>query len=322
MLILIGSSGMLAAQAPTAPQAPAAPQEAITTLKLQTRIVGVSAMVRDKKGHPISNLTKQDFTLKEDGKPQTIRYFSQGSELPLTLALLVDTSGSQRGYIEDETKASKVFFQAMLTRPEDRAVLVQFDSDVRRLQAMTNSVEKLQAGLSLLDQPHEPGLNSRGGTLLYDAIDLTTRALLVKEEGRRAMVLLTDGGDNGSRLSIAQAIATAQRDDIIVYSIFYGEDRARDRGMPVLKAISDYTGGRVFTVTHKTSLADIYAQIAEDMRLQYQIGYTPPESSPGTYHIIDLQPVDKHMTIEARKGYYTMRPKPSVESTPPTPASN
>jgi len=326
-VLLIGSAGMTAASAqdpppPPPPTSPATPppdvpapvEEPLPTLKLQTRVVAVSAVVRDKKGHPISNLTKADFTLKEDGKLQTIRYFSQGSDLPLTLALLVDTSGSQRGFIEDETAASKVFFEAMLTRPEDRAVLVQFDNDVRRLQVMTNSVEQLQAGLARLAERHPPTPNRHGGTLLYDAIDLTARAVLRKEDGRRAMVILTDGGDNGSELTIEQAIGEAQREDIVIYCVFYGQEFAADRGMPVLNALADYTGGRVFTVSRKAPLAQIYAQIAEDMRLQYQIGYAPPESPVGSYHQIELKPVDKHMLIEARNGYYTMRPKVPPES--------
>jgi Ca-activated chloride channel family protein len=311
--ILLFAAALLPAQEPGTP----APEEPITTIKLQTRIVGVSAIAVDKKGQPVTGLTRNDFVLKEDGVPQTIRYFSQGSDLPLTLALLVDTSGSQTGYVRDEIKASRAFFPAMLLKPEDRAVLVQFDNDVRRLQVLTNRVDQLNERLNLLSEPNR-SFTGRGGTLLYDAIYLTSRALLRNEEGRRAMVLLTDGGDNGSHYSLAQAIGEAQRQDIVIYSIYYGED---SHGKKILKTISDYTGGRAFEVSHKTPLADIYAQIAEDMRLQYQLGYTPPEAQVGSYHLIDLTPVDKKLTIVARKGYYTTDAQPKPASTAASTAS-
>jgi len=299
-ILLLGALGAIAsAQEP--PQA-SPPDQPITTLQLNTKVVGVSAVVLDKKNRPVSGLTKGDFVLKEDGVPQTVRYFSQGSDLPLTLALMVDTSGSQRGYIDDEIKASGAFFPTMLTKPEDRAVLVQFDYDVRRLQALTNSVPDLTERLEYLSQPHPQPPGSRGGTLLFDAIYLTSRALLRKEDGRRAMILLTDGGDRGSRYSIAEAIGEAQRQDIVIYSIYYGDD---SEGKKILRTISSYTGGRVFTVGGKTTLASIYTQIAEDMRLQYQLGYTPPESKPGSYHLIDLAPINKQLIVAARKGYYT-----------------
>ena len=310
-------AGALSAHAQE-PATPPAPQEPLTTLTLNTRIVGVSAIVLDKRGQPVSGLTKDDFVLKEDKALQTIRYFSQGSDLPLTLALMVDTSGSQRGYIDDEIQASRAFFPAMLKKPEDRAVLVQFDYDVRRLQVLTNKPDLLNQRLDLLSQPHD-GIGGRGGTLLYDAIYASSRALLRNEDGRRAMVLLTDGGDNGSQRSLAEAVGEAQRDDVVVYSIYYGEDT---RGKRILKTISDFTGGRVFEVSRKTPLAQIYTDIAEDMRFQYQLGYTPPEAKVGDYHIIELKPVNKQLTVIARKGYYTTNAKPKTTSAAGPPASN
>ncbi len=307
LLLLLAAGAAASAQQPAT--TPEAPQDALPTLKLQTRVVAVSAIVRDKHGLPIPNLTAADFTLKEDGQPQPIRYLSSGSELPLTLALMVDTSGSQRRFIADETAASQVFFRAMLTRPEDRAVLVQFDTDVLRLQGMTNSVDKLTAALGHLSEPHDAASGSHGGTLLYDAIYATSRSLLQNEKGRRAMVLLTDGGDNGSRITLDQAVSAALRQDVAIYSVFYSDVDSGDShfGKRVLEALSSSTGGRVFVVSKKLSLEAIYARIAEDMRLQYQIGYTPPPSSPGTFHRIELTTRDKHATVAARKGYFTLR---------------
>ena len=297
-----------------------------TTLKIGTRIVGVSAVVLDNRNEPVKGLTRDDFTLKQDGKDQDIRYFSQDSDLPLTLALMVDTSGSQKAFIEDETEASEKFFRVMLTRPADRAVLVQFDYEVLQLQAMTSQVQTLENSLRFLSLPHptgRPAPPGGGGTLLYDGIVVASQKVLTNERGRRAMVILTDGVDNGSRTDLQQAVAAAQRADIVVYSVLYSmaesgfsgggyspgpHSSGRVSGRDVLNALSNATGGRVFTVSPKTPLDLIYAQIADDMRLQYQIGYTPPESQPGSYHKIELKTKAKHVTVQARQGYYTPLP--------------
>ena len=283
-----------------------------TTLTISTRIVAVSAIVLDKRGAPVANLTRDDFSLFEDDKPVPIASLTQDADRPLTLALMVDTSGSQRHFIADETSASELFFQAMLTRPEDRATLIQFDTGVFRLHTMTPSIAALEAALTHLAEDHsalQPS-SPRGGTLLYDAVCAVAEKSLAPEPGRRAMVLLTDGGDDGSRLSLDRAIACAQRADIVVYSIFYSEHPASDEGQygrVVLDTLSTATGGRVFSVSNKTPLASIYTQIEADMRLQYQLTYRPAESTPGTYHRLKLKPnsKDKHLKIYARTGYFT-----------------
>jgi Ca-activated chloride channel family protein len=312
----------IGAQEPAAPPPPTQqpaqqPEGPIATLTLKTNLVAVQAVVLDSRGDPVRGLTKDDFSLKQDGKPQEIRYFSQDSDLPLTLALMVDTSGSQRAFIEDEIEASEKFFRVMLTRKNDRAVLVQFDFDVLRLQPMTTNVQALENALRFLSMAHRPTQFSHGSTLLYDAIVATSQVALNSERGRRAMVILTDGEDNGSRYTMEQAIAAAQRADIVVYSVLYSMKEGeyprmsnfsgRDRGKDALTSISNATGGRVFVVGPKMPLDLIYSQIADDMRLQYQIGYTPPESKPGEYHKIELKPTAKHLTVQARQGYYSPR---------------
>ena len=300
------------------------PDAPLTTLKLQTKLVGVSAVVLDKDNEPVKGLSREDFTLKQDGKEQEIRYFSQDSELPLTLALLVDTSGSQRAYIQDEIDASEKFFKVMLTRPNDKAVLVQFDTNVLQLQKMTDNPKALINALRYLSMPHDAGYgNGHGGTLLYDGILAASQVVLTKERGRHAMVILTDGEDNGSRFTLQQALAAAQRADTVIYSVLYSQKedsfysggngggghggRGGDQpsGRDVLRQLSTATGGQVFTVTPKTPLDLVYTQIADDMRLQYQIGYTPPDSPPGTYHRIELKSKVKHVSVRARQGYYS-----------------
>lgn len=286
-------------------QGPDSAAQSITTLKVQTRIVAVSAIVRDKSGQPVSGLTRDDFLLKEDGKPQAIRYLSQGSSLPLTLALMVDTSGSQRRYIQNEIDAGRAFFPAMLQHPEDKAVLVQFDTTILQLAHLTSSVTTLEHSLAYLTESHA-GYQSagagHGGTLLYDAICAVAKNELADQTGRRTMVILTDGGDNGSKFSKKTAIEEAQRSNIVIYSVYYS-DGGGDEG--ALKDLSNATGGRVFTVSPTMSLAQIYAEIASDMRLQYELGYPPPDARPNRYHKIQLTMKDKSMTVQAREGYFT-----------------
>lgn len=295
---------LLASLSPALAQSPTLLTPDTATLKVTTKLVAVSAIVRNKSGQPIPNLTRDDFLLKQDGKPQPITAFSQGSSLPLTLALMVDTSGSQRAYIPYEIAAGRAFFPAMLTRPDDRAVLVQFDSTVLQLVKLTTSVLTLQHALAYLTQSHDdivrPG---RGGTLLFDAIVAVSHLELGTQLGRRAMVVLTDGGDNGSHFSQKDAIREAQRADIMVYTIYYSNGGG-DEG--VLRDISLQTGGREFSVYPSSGLSQIFAAIASDLRQSYELGYRPPPSSPNKYHKIALTTtVGKSLTVQARDGYFT-----------------
>ena len=296
-------------------------RQPITTIKVETRVVEIAAVVKSKEGAPAGGLSKDDFVLKQDGKEEPIHYFSQGSELPLTFALLVDTSGSQRTFIGDESEASDVFFESMLGRKEDRAMLVQFGADIQVLRGLTNSPNTLHLALLSLS-PHAAKI---GGTLLNDAVYTTSKSALAGERGRKAMVILSDGGDNGSRRSLAEAIEQAQRADVQIYSILYsardsaagpsGGPQLRsapgpmqpptDEGVAILRKLSESTGGRVFTVSRTLSLRAIYAQIAQDLRLQYELGYTPPaDTQPNSYHKLDLKVKDKHLSVQARKGFF------------------
>lgn len=319
--LLALSCTVLAQTSPSSPAAPAASTSAtpgadspVTTLKVSTRVVAISAVVKTKDGQPLASLGKDDFLLKQDGKEEPIRYFSHGSDLPLTLALLVDTSGSQRTFIGDETAASDVFFETMLTQKDDRAMLVQFDTRVLLLKPLTNSPDALHLALLSLSSR----ASSASGTLLNDAVTEVSRTLLSKEKGRKAMVILTDGGDNGSRSSVAQAVEQAQRGDVQIYSILYsmgngpggfhngGTPFGNDAGLETLKKLSESTGGRVFTVSPNLGLRKIYAEISQDLRLQYELGYTPPpDAPPNTYHKLDLRTREKNLTVQARKGFFT-----------------
>jgi VWFA-related protein len=300
------------AQTPT-PQDTPPPQT--STLSVQVRVVAIDAVVRDKQtSEPVLDLTKDDFTLRVDGQPTPIRYFSHDNDLPLTIGLLVDTSGSQRTFFDQQALASDIFFRNTLTQPNDRAFLVRFDSQVLVLQKMTSSLQALHNGLRLLDYKTDSPANA-GHTLLFDAIGSVSSNLIAKEPGRRALLILTDGDDNGSQASLATAIRSAQLSDVAIYSVLYTRDMigntrypstaGHTSGIDVMQQIARATGGRTFTVGAGTPTASIFAAIAQDLRNQYRLGFTPPESKPGKPHAIDLRTNAKSLTVQARTGYFT-----------------
>ena len=352
-------------QAPPASQQQAAPQKqepplSQSKIATEVQLVTVYATVRDKHGKIIADLNQSDFNLEEDARSQTIKYFARESSLPLTLGLLVDTSLSQRRVLDQERSASYAFFDHALRDDKDRAFLIHFDHEVELLQDLTPSREKLRSALELLQTPElqnvrsggggnsggGPGGSGRGGhghahsgggTLLYDAIYLAADELMMKQKGRKALVILTDGVDRGSKESLNTAIATAQRADMSVYSIYFeGEEpgaygggrgyggrggygggypgggprgypqQARPDGKKILERISNETGGRLFEVKKKLPIEEIYAQIEEELRNQYSLAYTPvPASAEDTYHMIRVTTNRKDLVVRAREGYYS-----------------
>src|SRR6185437_1609399 len=231
-------SPLFAQQKPASPASASASSAA--TISVDARLVNLPVVVRDKKGALVQNLTKADFTLQVDGHPQTIRYFDLDSNLPLTLGLLVDTSLSQRKVLDDERTASGTFLDEMLTAPPnrapDQAFVIQFSRQTELLQDITPSRPKLQAALNEIDTPNpddssasdsgNSGGNSghrshAGGTTLYDATFLASDELMKKQNGRKALILLSDGVDRGSKENLASAIEAAQRADTILYAIYF-----------------------------------------------------------------------------------------------------
>src|SRR5208282_5666417 len=241
---------------------------------LDVNAVSLLATVRDKKGDIIRNLTKDDFALEQDGKPQTITYFAKESDLPLTLGLLVDTSMSQRRVLDQERAASRTFLDQVLRVDKDKAFVIQFDREVTLLQDLTSSRQKLQAAIDQIAAPQfsqggsggssggsggssggSGGGGGRGshgygggGTLLYDAVFLASDELMKKQQGRKAVILLTDGVDHGSKETLAEAIATAQRADTLVYCILFadkeGNGNAGGYGGPHMGGGMGGRGGR------------------------------------------------------------------------------
>src|SRR5208282_5972624 len=197
------------------------------------KVVNVLASVHNGKNEVVKDLTQEDFSIEEDGRPQAIKYFSRETDLPLTLGLMVDTSGSQRRVLDKEKTATSEFISQVMREDKDKAFLIKFDAEAEEMQELTSSKKKLQSALNdvegasprQLQRRNDPnssgGSNPRGGTILYDAILLGSNEELKKLQGRKAMILLTDGDDHGSRSSLSESIEAAQRADTLVYSIYF-----------------------------------------------------------------------------------------------------
>ncbi len=290
------------------------------TFSTNVRVVNLFATVRDAQGRVVNNLTKDDFTLEEDGRPQVIRYFSKESGLPLTLGLLVDTSISQKKVLAEEHSASLKFLMQVLRPEQDRAFVIHFDREVELLQDLTSSRQRLDDALARLQVPTLPprkhgapkiGLFALGGTDLYDSLLLASDDILHKQSGRKALILLTDGVDNGSKIGLFDAIQSAQRADALVYSILFADRDAYDgtfasaAGKQALERISRETGGAFFEVSKAVPLAAIYTQLEAELRNQYSIGYTPDTSGSG-YRKIRLT-TKPGLSVITRDGYYGSR---------------
>jgi VWFA-related protein len=297
-------------------------QEPATTLKVNVNVVQLFFNVKDKHGALIPNLTKTDFDIAEDGKPQSIKYFTAESNLPLTLGMMIDSSGSQRNVIDMEKEVGGAFLRQILT-DKDEAFVISFDITVDLLQDFTRDTHRLQAALDKAKVNVDytsggiPGMGGgpvpqRGnspGTLLYDAIYLSSHDMLSKEVGRKAMIILTDGQDEGSRLKIQDAIEASQKADAIVYVLlcadrgFYGGFGYSGEGE--MRKLTEQTGGRVINVGNKfDKLREAFDQIAKELRSQYNLGYTPTnEKKDGTFRKIEIKNKQGYK-IQARSGYY------------------
>ena len=368
MVVVGGGALRVSAQSSGEPAQGGTGAAPASTLKVDARLVNVPVVVHDKRGALVQNLAKENFVLQVDGSPQTIRYFNIDTDLPLTLGLLVDISLSQRNEMEDEQKASEAFLDDMLNGPKDRdkAFVIEFARRTDLLQDITSSKPKLQAALQQLDTPGTQGTDDTdsntggsrggrtgGGTTLYDALFLSSDELMKKQTGRKAVVILSDGVDRGSKESLVESIEAAQRTDTIVYAVYFkGADQGgyqhqdgggrhgggfpgggRGGGWPggggggypaggggrgggasvdgrkVLQRMVDETGGRLFEVSKKQTVSDIYKQIGEELRAQYRLAFTPDkETSAAGYHRIDLsltKSSPKDLFLQTRDGYYT-----------------
>ena len=331
LCLVLGSCvwGTAQSQTPAAPPStqeqqpqPPADQEPLQTFKAQVNVVNLFFNTKDKHGMLIPNLTKDDFQVFEDGKPQTIKYFSAESNQPLTLGIMIDTSGSQARVLTIEQESCAEFLHAVL-RQKDLAFVINFDVDVNLDQDFTNNVRDLTHALNKMEinagmGGGPPGLGggpiptTPRGTLLYDAIYLGADEKLKNEVGRKAMIIFTDGEDQGSRLKIHDAIEAAQKADTICYVILIA-DRGFYGGLGYsgdfdMKKLAEQTGGRVIEVGNKQEkLRQAFEQIQNELRSQYNIGYTPTNTKlDGTYRKIQIHTKNGDYKVQARQGYYAM----------------
>jgi len=346
------------------------------TFSADVNVVNVFVTVRDKDGHIVKNLSKEDFTISEDGRPQPIRYFSRESDLPLTMGLLVDTTPSESNMLDEERRTSRAFLHKMMRPEKDKAFLIQYSNEVELLQDLTSSAEKLDAALNLLErhQLERPGRDRRGGgdprggsggrgsyaTVLSDAVYLASDEVLKNQKGRKALFILGDGDHIGSREEMA--ITAALRAEVSIYTIriydkhfggggpggggpgggggwgglaripgvggpgMGGPGRGggpgggpggggprggpdRGDGKKGLQTLSRRTGGSYFEVGKKETLEKIYAQIEEELRSQYSLGYTPEVNAASGYRRIKVDVQKKGLLVQGREGYY-----PAVKS--------
>ncbi len=273
------------------------------------KVVSLLATVRNKQGAIVRDLTKDDFSVLENGRPQTIKYFSQDTDLPLTIGLMVDTSTSQTKVIEGERGASFRFIDHILRENKDKIFIVQFDMAVSVRQPLTDSRPKLENALSLVDIPTEKQLRAGGwapGTILYDAVVQASNDILKKQQGRKAMILLTDGVDTGSDHSLSDAIEAAQKADSLIYSIYFSAEGPT--GRPVLKRMSQETGGSFFEMSKKQTFEQIFDQIQEELRSQYSIGFvsdTPVRISE--FRKLQVSLNQKGLSVQTRERYWAQR---------------
>jgi VWFA-related protein len=303
----------------------AAQDQSVETLKVSVEVVQLFFNVKDKHGALIPNLNKDNFELFEDGQPQTIKYFKAESDLPLTLGILIDSSGSQMRVLDMEKEVGASFLENTL-RAKDEAFVISFDVDINLLQDFTSSVSKLRhalnearinnGGVSCSGGPIGPQgpipCSSTGprGTALYDAVYLASHDEFAHEVGRKAMILLTDGEDQGSKLKIKDAIEAAQKADAICYVLliadrgFYGFGGYH--GDYEMKKLTQETGGRVIEVGNKIEkLRQAFDQISQELRSQYNAGYVPTNTNrDGSFRKVEVKPKQGDYKVQARSGYY------------------
>ena len=283
------------------------------TFSTEVKVVTLLATVHDRGGAIVTNLNKEDFLVEEAGVPQTIKYFSRESDLPLTIGLLVDTSRSQIGVIERERHASYTFLDQVLREDKDRAFVAHFDVQVEVVQDLTSSRTQLASALDKLRIPPRPA------TLLYRAVRDCSENQMRKQPGRKAFVILSDGVDVRSKTTIGTAIEYAQRADTIIYSILFSRwpwfayyptaagvyAIYSARGKHAMQRLARETGGAYFEVSKENPIEKIYASIEEQLRNQYSIGYTPErKDAGGGYRQIRLTTRQPGLLVQTRSGYY------------------
>ena len=292
------SAVVLSAQ-PPAKQRPVESEESI---RIDVSRVQLLFTVSDKKGRFVTNLNRADFEVSEAKKPQAITEFTAETDLPLRLAILIDTSNSIRERFRFQQEAASDFVNTVIRRGEDRAVVVSFDTAAELVADLTDDTDKLNAAIK--------GLRPGGGTALYDAIFFACRDKLMMDQPRhkfrRAMVILSDGDDNQSRYTRDQALEMAHKADVVIYSISTNRLGIEGDGDKIMKYFAEQTGGQVFFPFKAQDLAQSFENIANELRHQYNVLYRPdPLKTDGLYHPVEVHVKGRRdLVVRARHGYY------------------
>lgn len=307
--MVAGSCSLVLAQEPSA-QGP--------TIKAQVNLVNLFVTVRDKSKRIVTDLKQQDFKIFEDSREEQIAFFSKEVTLPITLALLLDTSGSEQYMLPAIQDAGTRFLDRVL-RKGDEALVMSFDSDVDLLADFTEDRHQLDRGIrqarinipsggSIGGNPGPVGSRQITGTALYDAIYLACNEKLNTEAGRKAIVIVTDAQDEGSKVRIEEAIEAAQRTDSVIHILLVADPHFGGGNGGAAHKLTDDTGGRTIVVNSEKHLAQAFDQISEELRMQYTLGYYPSNTArDGKFRKIKVDMADKDLKVLARKGYYAPR---------------
>jgi VWFA-related protein len=303
-LLLCTLPGWLVAQEAKPGTAPATPQpvSGSQTIRVRVELVNVLMTVTDKRNRLVIHMTKDDFNVFEDSKPQTIRYFSRESDLPLRIAILIDTSNSIRERLRFEQEAAVDFLNTTIRRGKDMAFVVGFDVEPQLVQDYTDNTEKLANALR--------GLQAGGVTSLYDAIYFSCKEKMLffpppEPYLRRVMIVISDGQDNQSERTREEALAMAQRAEVTIFAISTNRSGTEGRGDKVLRRLAQETGGRAFFPFEARDLATDFQEIAHELRNQYSLAYVSTNPAhDGTFRAISIEPLDKSLHVRAKTGYF------------------
>lgn len=309
-------AGAVAIRALAQPPPAQEPQVQAPTIKTQVNLVNLFVTVRDKSKRIVTDLKQDDFKVAEDGQDQKIAFFSKEVTLPITLGLLLDTSGSEQYMLGAIQQGAQSFLNRVM-RKGDEAMVMTFDLDVDLLADFTDDRSQLSRAINRAQintgggggvvTPGTIPVSGSKGTNFYDALYLACNEKLATEAGRKAIVVLTDAEDNGSKVRVEEAIEAAQRTDtvvhiLLVYDPHYGGNSS------VAKKITDETGGRMIVVNNEKHLQEAFDQISEELRSQYTLGYYPTNSArDGRFRKIKIDVANKDDKVLARKGYYAPR---------------
>jgi Ca-activated chloride channel homolog len=281
------------------------PDDTLTVIRKRVDEVNVVFTVTDKRDHFVKDLTQNDFKVIDDNKPANIESFSHETNLPLRVALLIDASNSVRDRFKFEQESAIEFLNQIIRPHYDKALVIGFDTTPEVTQDFTDDTQALSHGVRML--------RAGGGTAMYDAIYFACRdKLMGVDKGqiatRRAIILLSDGEDNQSRVSREEAVEMAQRAEVIIYTISTNTSGIKLRGDKVLEYFADQTGGKAFFPFKIEDVANAFTEISDELRSQYAISYKPADFIPdGKYRKIEILAENRKYHVRARKGYYAPR---------------